>query len=184
MISWLQKVNGKASGSRIAGSNLDETIYTFMLTLSRIVQTGIPLMLVILSSAVLVFSRCPNESGRKAMTRLRITGLFCALVWLFYYAEIWSPRRIPAFDYGAPLISLLALIVLPILALSVWSQRRVLTVKAWTKTLFVLANFLIVFSLAPGIFIILFYAAAMRSGRWRNHGSRPYVTQVPRGVYH
>lgn len=106
---------------------MDETIHTFMIALSRIIQTGIPLMMVILSSAVLVFPRAQTESEQKAMMCLRITGIFCALVWLFYYAEIWSPTRIPVFDYGAPLISLLALIVLPVLALFVWSQRRVLT---------------------------------------------------------
>ncbi len=144
---------------------MGETIYTFMLALSRIIQTGIPLMMAILSSAVVVFARAPTESGQKAMMYLRITGLFCALVWLFYYAEIWSPTRSPVFDYGVPLISLLALIVLPVLALFIWSQRRVLTVEVWLKSLFVLANTLIVFSLAPGIFLVLFYAAAIRSGR-------------------
>jgi hypothetical protein len=68
--------------------------------------------------------------NQKAMMCLRISGLFCALVWLFYYAEIRSPPRIPVFDYGVPLISVLALI-LPVLALFVWSQRLVLMVGVW-----------------------------------------------------
>ena len=142
---------------------LDETIYTFLLALSPIVGAGVPLIMAIPASVVLVFARAPTALERTAMMRLRATGLFCALVWLSYYAEIWSPRRIPIFDYGAPLIALLALIVLPILALSVWSQRRVLVKRTWLKGLFVLANALIVFSLMPGIFIALMLSAAMRS---------------------
>jgi hypothetical protein len=144
---------------------LDETIYTFMLASSRVVGSGIPLMIVILVSVVLFFTRVQTESGRKATKCLKITAVFCALIWLFYYAEIWSPRRIPVFDIGAPLIALLALIVLPVLAILVWLQRCVLTIGLWQKAIFVLANGLIVFSLVPGIFIVLFYAAVMSSDR-------------------
>ena len=48
------------------------------------------------------------------------------------------------------------------------------------KSLFFLANILIMFSLAPGIFLVLFYAAAMRSGRWYPHRAGPFVTKVSR----
>ena len=136
-----------------------------MLASSRVVGSGIPLMIVILASVVIFFARAQTLFARKATMRLKITGAFCALVWLFYYAEIWSPRRIPVFDIGAPLIALLALIVLPVLAILVWLQRRVLTTGPWQIGIFVLSNVLILFSLAPGIFIVLFFGAAMRSGR-------------------
>lgn len=144
---------------------MGETIYTFFLTLSPIVGAGIPLMMVIPASTVLVFARASTASERNAMRRLRMTGCFCAVVWLFFYAEIWSPTRMPVFDYGAPLMALLALMVLPILALSVWSHHRVFLKNVGLKRLFILANILIVLSLAPGIFLVLFFAAAMTSSR-------------------
>lgn len=74
------------------GATLDEAIYTFMLALAGIVQISIPLMMVIFSSAVLIFARIPTESGRKAIMCLRITGLFCALVWLFFTREFGAQR--------------------------------------------------------------------------------------------
>lgn len=142
---------------------MDEFVYNALIAWSKIMVTGLPLACVAIAATFLTLTPSPLENGKRAAATLRITGVLCAAIWLFIYAEDGSRR--PFFDIGAPIISLLALPVLPVLALLIWRQRRVLATLSQHRARLVVANALILFSLGPGVFLVFFYAAAMYSSQ-------------------
>jgi hypothetical protein len=150
-------------GGGVGRSKLDELVYNALVAWSKIMVTGLPLVFVVISAAFLILTPRPPEGCKRATAPLRIAGVLCAGIWIFIYAEDGSRR--PFFDIGAPIISLLALPVLPLLALLIWRQRRVLATLSGHRARFIVANALILFSLGPGVFLVFFYAAAMHSSR-------------------
>lgn len=146
----------------LRGSELEDFVYNTLVAWSKIVPTGLPLGVVAVAAAYLILTPRSPEGGKSATAPIRITGVLCAAVWIFISLEDGSCR--PFFDIGAPIISLLALPVLPVMAVLIWRQRRVLATLPGHRTRIVVANALILFSLLPGIFLVFFYAGAMFTG--------------------
>lgn len=139
---------------------VNDVIHNVTGSLARIVQFGLPLIIVVISATVLILTRTPPETPARAMLPLRVTTGVTAAVWLFYYAEILSQTRFPLLDLGAPAMLLLALLVLPVLAVLVWRGRKELASVPRRRLLFTLASLLIVLTLLPSVLLVLFYVAA------------------------
>lgn len=88
-----------------------------------------------------------------------------AVMWVFLYGEHWSHGRVPLFDYGAPLLTLVAVVAIPLLGAGALLKLSTLIERRGGIALSVLSLPFLVMSLVPGFFFILFYLGMMFSDR-------------------
>lgn len=128
--------------------------------------SGIPLLLVLIASVVILRVRTPQGASPHALLPLRLIAIIAAATWLMLAGETLSTHRMPLFDLGAPLMLVVSLLALPVLAVLAWRTRSTLAAVPQRKALFVSACVLIALTLFPGLLLIAFYAIAMRGGAW------------------
>lgn len=103
-----------------------------------------------------------SKVSHRLFTSAEITAV---AMWGFLYGEHWSTRRIPLFDYGAPLLSLVALIAIPLLVGGALIRFSTLIERRGGRALALLSFPFLAVSLVPGSFLVLFYLGMMFSNR-------------------
>ena len=108
----------------------------------------------------------PVPGASTVSHRLVLAAEITALaMWAFLYAEHRISHRIPLFDYGAPLLSLVALIAIPLLGAGALPKLSLLIERRGGVGLSLLSLPFLAMSLVPGSFLVLFYVAMMFSDR-------------------
>lgn len=96
---------------------------------------------------------------------LRLGVALATGLWLFLYGEHYTYGAIPLFDYGAPVLSLMALIVIPAIAIGHLLFAFKPTPRNYERTSVVAAYALFFLSVIPGIYLVWFYGEVFSSER-------------------
>ena len=123
---------------------------------------GLPLILCVLCGIFIWQNQ--ERKNQVSLFLLRFNIFFCTLMWGCIYIEYYTVGNIYLFDAAAPLISLIAVLVLPITNIT----HLILQSKEKSKlyrTEIILTYLLSLVSILPGLFGIIFLILSINSDR-------------------
>ena len=127
--------------------------------LDLLLSSGIPLLLVIFSASLLWRNILRNAMDAQSIALLVCGVVLSALLWICLYGKHYTDGTIRVFDVGAPIFSVVALMVLPILGL-IYLSSRLLKGHPPLYGLEIISTYaLFLVSLIPGIYLVVFYSS-------------------------
>ena len=139
--------------------------YLFLATLNLwelLLKSMVPLLMTTVALSIAVYLLIPWLDAQRRMERrtgflLAAGNLLAATCWCLLYADTLFPWQHPAWSYGAPLTSMMCLLLLPWLALRVMRGHRE---NAPNQIERFSLRFSLIFhavSLVPGLYLAMFY---------------------------
>ena len=133
-----------------------------MIAIEVLLLGGLPLIL----CALCGFSIWQNQARIDKISRFLLTfnTIFCILLWGCIYIEHYTGGSLYIFDLAAPLISVIALIVLPITNITHFRRQLKRRLKLCQIEI-ILTYLLSIVSLLPGLFGLVFFMLLINSDR-------------------
>jgi len=137
---------------------------TLLFLLGLLLETGLPFIILLSAFIPMVVEIRNRQQGDKLAKSSRFLVIACSILWIFLYAEHYSHGSVSVFDVGAPLVTLISALLLPVLvpvsirieAKAVHSCRSYYLVASLSA--------LGAISIVPGIHMAWYYYAAIVSG--------------------